>query len=269
MSPNTFTPKLVLIFLHLYCHTLLTSSVSESIECIPSEYDALLRVKHHLVDITNRLSSWNVSNPNCCTWDYVVCSNITAHVLQLHLDSSIDAFGHIDFPTDVLAYERYMYSGEINDSLLELKHLNYLNLSGNEDMQIPTFIFAITSLTHLDLSLAGFIGEIPYQIGNLSNFYLDLSYGVYGKLPHQIGNLTNLILLGLRSPLVVENTQWLSGLTSLEYLDLSGADLSKSFDWLHTMQALPSLQGLRLLDCIMGDDYAQPSKLNFSYLCIL
>ncbi|MED6159924.1 hypothetical protein PIB30_046755 [Stylosanthes scabra] len=286
MSPNTntntntltLTPKLVLIFIiHLYCLTLLASCVCESIECIPSEREALLTFKHHLIDSSNRLSSWNASNPNCCAWDYVVCSNITAHVLELHLNTSWDAFYQCDLVINFVAYVRHEFRGELNDSLVELKNLNYLNLSGNDfgGMQIPTFLFAITSLTHLDLFDAGFEGKIPHQIGNLSNLlYLDLSNSITdGTIPYQIGNLTNLIHLGLKSyydePLVVENTRWLSSLTSLEYLDLSDANLSKSLDWLQTMQALPSLQELRLRDCSLGDDYKQPSKLNFSSLLSL
>ncbi|XP_057718085.1 receptor-like protein EIX2 [Arachis stenosperma] len=268
MSPNTntYTGMVVIIFVHLYCMTLLTCSESELIECIPSEREALLRFKQHLTDPTNRLSSWNASNPNCCHWDYVVCSHLTFHVLQLHLNTTPDY--------DEYADERSMFSGAINDSVVELKHLNYLDLSGNSfgGMQFPTFLFGITSLTHLDLSASGFYGNIPHQIGNLSNLlHLDLSYDAYGKLPHQIGNLTNLIHLGLPSfgeSLVVENADWLLGLTSLEYLDLSGANLSKSFNWLHTMQALPSLHQLDLRGCRLGD-YKQPSKLNFSSLLSL
>ncbi|XP_057720405.1 receptor-like protein 53 [Arachis stenosperma] len=176
-------------------------------------------------------------------------NHVTGHVLQLHLNTS----GH-----DCDEFYSCI-GGEISDSVVELKHLNYLNLSGNHfgGKQIPTFLSEITSLTHLDLSDSGFQGNIPHQIRNLSNLiYLDRS--------HQIGNLTNLIYLGLQSsyyePLVIENADWLSALTSLEYLDLSGANLSKSLDWLHTMQALPSL-----LDCSLGD-YKQPPKLNFSSL---
>ncbi|RDY03216.1 LRR receptor-like serine/threonine-protein kinase FLS2, partial [Mucuna pruriens] len=105
----------------------------------------------------------------------------------------------------------------------------------------------MTSLTHLDLSLTGFIGNIPHQIGNLSNLlYLDLS----------------------SNSLFAENLDWLSSLSKLEYLDLGYTNLSNSFDWLHTLQALPSLTDLHLSLCTLPR-YSQPSLLNFSSLLTL
>ncbi|KAK7411526.1 hypothetical protein VNO78_02960 [Psophocarpus tetragonolobus] len=226
--------------------------------CIPSEREALLKVKHHLINPSNRLSSWNASlNSNCCQWVGVVCNNQTGHVVELHLHTSPfnpneywrpswDILGHQE------AYMRTQFGGEINPHLADLKHLNYLNLSGNDfrGMSIPSFIGIMTSLTHLDLSNARFIGKIPSQLGNLTNLlYLDLESDYF-------------------DPLFAESVDWLSNMSKLEYLDLGGANLSKSFHWLQILQALPSLRDLRLSECTLPN-YNQPSLLNFSSLLTL
>ncbi|KAI4297606.1 hypothetical protein L6164_037490 [Bauhinia variegata] len=57
--------------------------------------------------------------------------NITGHVLELHLTSCTS----FELPNPIEqeeAYERYRFGGEINPSLLELKHLNHLDLSCND-----------------------------------------------------------------------------------------------------------------------------------------
>ncbi|KAH1152010.1 hypothetical protein GYH30_045482 [Glycine max] len=231
----------ILVFVQLW---LLSLPCRESV-CIPSERETLLKIKNNLIDPSNRLWSWNHNHTNCCHWYGVLCHNVTSHLLQLHLNSSPSAFD------DWGAYRRFQFRGEISPCLADLKHLNYLDLSGNyflgKGMSIPSFLGTMTSLTYLDLSLTGFMGKIPSQIGNLSNLvYLDL--GSY-----------------LSEPLFAENVEWLSSMWKLEYLYLTNANLSKAFHWLYTLQSLPSLTHLYLSDCKLPH-YNEPSLLNFSSL---
>ncbi|KAG4380485.1 hypothetical protein GLYMA_16G182900v4 [Glycine max] len=182
----------ILVFVQLW---LLSLPCRESV-CIPSERETLLKFKNNLIDPSNRLWSWNHNHTNCCHWYGVLCHNLTSHLLQLHLSSSDYAF------YDEEAYRRWSFGGEISPCLADLKHLNYLDLSGNyflgEGMSIPSFLGTMTSLTHLDLSHSGFYGMIPPQIGNLSNLvYLDLRSVANGTVPSQIGNLSKLRYLDL------------------------------------------------------------------------
>ncbi|KAI4354353.1 hypothetical protein L6164_003223 [Bauhinia variegata] len=178
------------------------------------------------------------------------------------------------------AYERYRFGGEINPPLLELKHLNHLDLSCNDfgGMPIPNFIGSLKSLTYLNLSAARFRGEIPHQLGNLSNLlFLDLGTSQFsGKIPCEIGNLTSLIHLDIGSyysyrdelSLSVENLHWLSSLSFLEYLDLSFINLSQASDWLWVAHKLSALKELHLSGCPLHY-HNQPSIVNFSSLVIL
>ncbi|KAI9072748.1 hypothetical protein K1719_045282 [Acacia pycnantha] len=165
-------------------------NASSEVQCIPIERDALLKMKRHLSDPSNRLASWS-PNENCCNWALVVCHNITGHVLELHLTTPPP----FEF-NDKTIGETSLFGGEVHPSLLDLKHLNYLDLSGNDvgDMQIPDFLSLMTSLTYLNLSDAVFGGSIPLQFWNLSNLiYLDLGGNYFeGSIPHQIGKISNL-----------------------------------------------------------------------------
>ncbi|KAI9108216.1 hypothetical protein K1719_020699 [Acacia pycnantha] len=249
---------------------------SDQDPCIPSERQALLKFKHYLLDPSNRLTSWS-ENTNCCNWTSVVCNNVSGHILQLHLRTSYDDYAEYE------SFERSRFGGEIDPSILALSYLSYLDLSGNDfgDMQIPSFLGSMKSLTYLNLSYAGFSGNIPHQIGNLSNLlHLDLGSNHFtGKIPHQIGNLSNLLYLCLEGgyryddmdeiSIYVENLQWMSSLSSLQYLKLGTVNMSNSFDWFHVLQSLPSLVELHLRSCAFPHLFSPTNSINFSSLVVL
>ncbi|XP_023879448.1 receptor-like protein EIX1 [Quercus suber] len=222
-----------------------SSGESDRVRCIESERQALLKFKQDLKDPLNRLVSW-AADGDCCQWVGVVCHNVTGHVHELRLRS----FPLVD---DSASYERSRLGGKINPSLLDLKHLIYLDLSNNyfHYTQIPKFIGSMGSLRYLNLSSAGFGGLIPHQLGNLSNLhYLDLG-----------GSYDN--------DLNVMNLQWLSGLPLIQHLDLSGVNLSKASDWLHVINKLSFLLELRLSYSQLHGFIPPISNINSSSLTTL
>ncbi|KAJ1383136.1 Leucine-rich repeat [Sesbania bispinosa] len=128
---------------------------------------------------------------------------------------------------------RFSLEGEMNLSLLlQLEFLNYLDLSWNE--------FDVISIDH-NVTLAS----------NLH--YLDLS------------SWNNDVLH-------MDNLQWLSPLSSLKYLNLSGIDLHKETNWLQfqlVATMLPSLSELRLTDCNLNDISPSLEYVNFTSLLTL
>ncbi|XP_017439432.2 receptor-like protein EIX2 isoform X2 [Vigna angularis] len=208
-----------------------------NISCSEKEKNALLSFKHGLADPSNRLSSWS-EEEDCCSWAGVRCNNFTGQVMELNLNTSVTS-----------PYREL--SGEISPSLLELKSLTRLDLSSNYFVlsPIPSFLGSMKSLRYLDLSLSGFMGLIPHQLGNLSN------------LQH--------LNLGYNYALQIDNLNWISRLSSLEYLDLSYVDLHKEADWLQVLSALPSLSELHLENCQIDNLGPPKGKTNFTYLQVL
>ncbi|CAN1813714.1 Receptor-like protein EIX2 [Linum perenne] len=209
--------------------------------CNQVEREALLEFKVDFQDPSSRLSSWVNGSTDCCKWPGVVCDNVTGHVTQLRLQCPY------------FRIQEYMLKGKLNPSLLELKHLSYLDLSGNDfqGIPIPRFLGSMTSLKYLFLDGSGFGAVIP----------------------HQLGNLSNLVELSLRAGggdyvLYADSLQWLSGLPALEYLDLSGVDLSSASDWLNMINAVPSLSELYLKSCQISGDFPLV-HVNMSSLSVL
>ncbi|KAK9937538.1 hypothetical protein M0R45_014319 [Rubus argutus] len=194
-----------------------------SSSCIEEERRALLSFKQDVIDPPGRLSTW--VGHDCCQWKGISCNNRTGHVLRVDLRNGYSIFDEKYFQSGV--------GGKINPSLLGLKHLHYLDLSGNhfEGIHIPKFFGQLKSLRYLNISYAYFAGEIPPSLANLSNLnYLDIRGNSFKTSS--------------------KNLNWLSPLSSLKYINLGGLDLgSIGVSWLHAINMLPSLSELHLSSC--------------------
>ncbi|XP_020081498.1 probable leucine-rich repeat receptor-like protein kinase At1g35710 [Ananas comosus] len=119
---------------------------------------------------------------------------------------------------------------------------------------IPPYLGSFKNLRYLNLSYLNFGGTIPPQIGNLSKLrYLDLSFD------STFSGIT----------LRVDDILWLTRLSSLKYLDLSGVNLNTSTDWLHAVNMLPSLKVLHLVDCSLPGISTSLSHFNLTTLKVL
>ncbi|RCV15547.1 hypothetical protein SETIT_3G064800v2 [Setaria italica] len=254
-TPESFHGAAVMcLLLFLLAPTVAVSSVSSAEmfngSCIAAERDALLSFKAGITsDPTRRLRSWR--GQDCCRWYGVTCSARTGHVVKLDLRN--------DFFIDDLfaAPQVHWLRGQISSSLLALRHLNHLDLSGNVlagNTPIPEFICSLKSLTYLDLSNMNFSGRVP---------------------PH-LGNLTKLVYLDIRNDFVTHayeyaqtyssDVSWLASLRSLEYLDMSGVDLSAAVDWVHSMNTLPNLRVLALQNCLLNSSVPSLPHYNLTVL---
>ncbi|KAK6772714.1 hypothetical protein RDI58_027952 [Solanum bulbocastanum] len=148
-----YAVMLLLVFL---CHEV------SSISILPHKHQtiSLLKFKNTFTidpsasgDCHPKTSSWNTSR-DCCSWDGVICDDITGHVIELDLRCS-GLVGTIDS----------------NSSLFQLSHLQRLDLSFNNfsNSHISPEFGKFSNLKNLDLSHSYFSGQIPYEISHLSN----------------------------------------------------------------------------------------------------
>lgn len=117
---------------------------------------------------------------------------------------------------------------------------------------MPYFLGSLKNLRYLNLSNAGFTGLIPHQIGNLDRLrLLDLSALYGGQWMH------------------ADDLGWLSGLSSLKYLDLSAVNLTSVKKWMDAIVLLPLIEEVRLLESRLVEIPSYVPNLNLSSLAVL
>ena len=219
-------------------------------DCLTVEREALLDFKNGLKGSNTRLSSW--TGGNCCQWEGISCENNTNVVISINLRNP-----YPQSPFEEI-YEKWRLmdlSGEIRPSLLELKSLRYLDLSGNtfEDILIPEFFGSLKNLQYLNLSNGGFSGVVPPTLGNLYNLqFLDLSSNEF------------------KQSLFVKDLDWMTSFVSLKILKMDEVDFSMvGSQWMEALNRLPFLIELHLQHCRLSGPISSLSSINFTSLSIL
>ncbi|CAN1778213.1 Receptor-like protein 9DC3 [Linum perenne] len=221
---HTFFVDVIIIiaFSHLCC-----SVSSTQIRCLEEDRSLLLRLKQEIsIDVDRyyqdfsyryvssppKVWSWNGTNnhEDCCLWERVTCDSYSCHVVGLDLSMSFIG-GGINGSSSIF-HLRQAY----NDMFSSLFPFGFGNLS---------------SLTHLNLSRAGFGGPIP---------------------EHDISRLEKLVSLDLTSSnrdSSVDMEKLVKNLTQLKVLRLDDVDLSRTINN-KSWSTLPAdLQELSLKGC--------------------
>ncbi|KAK3422750.1 LOW QUALITY PROTEIN: hypothetical protein EUGRSUZ_G03160, partial [Eucalyptus grandis] len=130
--------------------------------CREQEREALLQLRRSLVDPSGLLSSWE--GKDFCRWEGVIYDRVYGHVINLQLlpqptKDETSTYSH-------MGSKLLLVGGELNSSLLRLRYLNHLDLSGIDSNhgRILEFIGSMEELRYLNLSFANFYGT-----------YLDMS----------------------------------------------------------------------------------------------
>ncbi|KAK7286921.1 hypothetical protein RJT34_22283 [Clitoria ternatea] len=193
--------------------------------CFDDQRSLLLQLKNNFTfpsESSNKLQSWNASD-DCCKWIGVSCDK-EGRVTGLDLSGESISGGF-----------------DNSSSLFSLQHLRILNLAANSfDSVLPSGFNKLKNLTYLNLSFAGFVGEITTQISQLTRLvtlYISSDpskFQFYAAQKSEIPNLQKL----------------LQNLTSIKRLNLDGVAITApQQEWCKALLPLRDLQELSMLNC--------------------
>ncbi|XP_030442835.1 receptor-like protein 7 [Syzygium oleosum] len=232
---------LVLILVHANPFSIGTVLVSG--QCLSDQKSLLLELHNSLkfnASLSSKLIKWNQSNDS---WDGVTCEG--GQVTGLDLSNESITSGLND-----------------SSSLFRLNYLQRLNLAYNsfQSLEIPSGFGNLTNLVYLNLSNAGFTGQVPIGISRLTRLVtLDISLLYFPGLAS----------LKLENP----NLKMLVGnLSELRELHLDGVNVSATGNELcnSLSSSLPKLQVLSMIYCSLSGPIESCSSLvNLRFLSVI
>ncbi|KAK8648476.1 hypothetical protein V6N13_129228 [Hibiscus sabdariffa] len=202
-------------------------------QCLDDQRSSLLQLQQHLYHgpnftFSSKFELWDLDT-DCCSWEGVTCDAL-GHVIGLNLSNQ-------------------NFSGTFH-SIFDLRHLNRLNLAGNNfNSTLLSYEFdKLPNLTHLNLSSSCFHGQIPTEMANLTRLVsLDLSHqdDCYWRNHYSGYDFAALKLEKPNFQTLIKNLKLLTEL----YLD--GVDIfTHSSNWCETTSlVLTGLQVLSLSNC--------------------
>ncbi|CAN6577478.1 unnamed protein product [Malus baccata var. baccata] len=200
------------------CFCLAGDEISSSVKtnsCIDEERQALLVFKQHLVDDSDRLSSW--VGHDCCRWEGISCNNSTGHVVKMDLRNPYDYFpderwmnaslaelaNHVSKEQSIFwrtssCMEYGEHYGVFRCWSKQFVCLRSIDLGDNKlSGKIPLWIggSSVSKLSRLLLRSNYLNGCISQQLCNLQGLHiLDLSHNnLSGTIPMCLDNLTSLV----------------------------------------------------------------------------
>ncbi|KAK3444976.1 hypothetical protein EUGRSUZ_A00587 [Eucalyptus grandis] len=225
---------LVLILAHTNPFSI--GTVLASGQCLENQKLLLLELKNSLdfsASLSTKLVKWNESNDS---WEGVTCKG--GQVTGLDLSNEFIA-GRLDD----------------SSSLFRLNYLQRLNLAFNDflSLEIPSRFGNLTNLVYLNLSYAGFTGQVPIGISRLTRLVtLDVS-----AFPNYFPGLISLKLENPNLKMLVGN------LSELRELYLDGVNVTATGNELCNAlsSSLPKLQVLSVMNCNLSGPIESCSSL--------
>ncbi|KAJ8429826.1 hypothetical protein Cgig2_000154 [Carnegiea gigantea] len=213
----------------------------------PNDQKSLLLELRNTLDFdrfySTKLVTWNEST-GCCLWNGITCDPSNGSVIGLDL-----------------SHEGIQSGIDNSSSLFRIQSLQRLSLACNFDMKgpIPSALGRLSDLTYLNLSKAGFTGQVPIEISYLVRLLiLDISSDFVPLLASfkESLNLTDIV----------------KNLTELRELYVDGVDISANGkEWCDPLLSfLPHLKVLSMSYCNLTGEI--PSSLanlqTLSVICL-